>query len=178
MQSKRVDALKLALEALEYIRNVETDVASQTKYGRAQQIIEEILAEQPAQQESVTERFEAMHANGDIWITTIAAAAIARNTPPPAQEPVAFVSGYYGGKCVILPIDPARIFNSKTALYTSPQPPQRKPLTYEELRSIENEINPNMRWRSSDEEGITLYPSEYFELVRAIEAAHGIKKNT
>ena len=54
-------------------------------------------------------------------------------------------------------------------------PPQRKPLTDEELRVIENKINPNMRWRSSDEEGITLYPIEYYELVRAIEAAHGIK---
>ena len=54
---------------------------------------------------------------------------------------------------------------------------QRKPLTDEELRVIENKINPNMRWRSSDEEGITLYPIEYYELVRAIEAAHGIKEN-
>ena len=54
-------------------------------------------------------------------------------------------------------------------------PPQRNPLTDEQLRVIENKINPNMRWRSSDEEGITLYPQEYYELVRAIEAAHGIK---
>lgn len=54
--------------------------------------------------------------------------------------------------------------------------PQRKPLTDEELRVIENKINPNMRWRSSDEEGITLYPIEYYELVRAIETAHGIKE--
>lgn len=56
-----------------------------------------------------------------------------------------------------------------------PAVPERKPLTDEELRVIENKINPNMRWRSSDEEGITLYPQEYYELVRAIEAAHGIK---
>lgn len=39
----------------------------------------------------------------------------------PQQEPVAVVSGYYGGQCVILPIDPARIFNSNTALYTKDQ---------------------------------------------------------
>jgi hypothetical protein len=44
-------------------------------------------------------------------------------SPQPAQqEPVAVVSGYYGGQCVILPIDPARIFNSNTPLYTAPQP--------------------------------------------------------
>lgn len=40
---------------------------------------------------------------------------------PAQQEPVAVVSGYYGGQCVILPIDPARIFNSNTALYTKDQ---------------------------------------------------------
>ena len=53
---------------------------------------------------------------------------------------------------------------------------QRQPLTEDELRVIENKINPNMRWRSSDEEGITLYPNEYYDLVKAIEAAHGIGK--
>ena len=37
------------------------------------------------------------------------------------QKPVAVVSGYYGGKCVVLPTDPARIFNSGTAFYTHPQ---------------------------------------------------------
>jgi len=43
--------------------------------------------------------------------------------PKPAQqEPVAVVSGYYGGQCVILPIDPARIYNSNTPLYIAPQP--------------------------------------------------------
>ena len=35
-------------------------------------------------------------------------------------EPVAVVSGYFGGKCVVLPTDPARIFNSGTAFYTHP----------------------------------------------------------
>ena len=43
------------------------------------------------------------------------------------QAPVAVVSGYYSGQCVILPTDPARIFNSNTPLYTAP--PQREPLT-------------------------------------------------
>ena len=44
---------------------------------------------------------------------------------PAQQEPVAVVSGYYGGQCVVVPTNPARIFNSGTAFYTS-QPP-RKP---------------------------------------------------
>ena len=40
---------------------------------------------------------------------------------PEQKEPVEVVSGYYGGQCVILPIDPARIFNSNTSLYTKDQ---------------------------------------------------------
>jgi len=57
--------------------------------------------------------------------------AIREALAQPEQEPVAIVSGYYGGQCVILPIDPARIFNANTALYTSP--PQ----------SEQNEFNPD-----------------------------------
>jgi uncharacterized small protein (DUF1192 family) len=37
------------------------------------------------------------------------------------QEPVAVVSGYYGGQCVVLPTNPARLFNSGTAFYTAPE---------------------------------------------------------
>ena len=57
--------------------------------------------------------------------------------PAQQQEPVAVVSGYYNGQCVILPIDPARIFNSNTALYASP--PASKPwvgLTDEEKADL------------------------------------------
>jgi hypothetical protein len=45
------------------------------------------------------------------------------------DEPVAVVSGYFGGQCVVQPLNTARIFNSGTAFYTTP--PQRKPLTDE-----------------------------------------------
>ena len=53
------------------------------------------------------------------------------------QEPVAIVSGYYGGQCVVLPTNPARLFNSGTAFYTTPQP-QREwvGLTDEEIQFI------------------------------------------
>jgi len=45
----------------------------------------EAALEQP-EQEPVAERFEAMHSNRDVWITTIAAAQIARSTTPPAAQ--------------------------------------------------------------------------------------------
>ncbi len=48
------------------------------------------------------------------------------NPAAPAQEPVAIVSGYYGGQCVILPVNPSRIFNSGTAFYTTPPAAQRQ----------------------------------------------------
>jgi hypothetical protein len=51
------------------------------------------------------------------------------------NEPVAVVSGYYGGQCVILPTNPARLFTSGTALYTTAQR-QWVGLTDEERQEI------------------------------------------
>jgi hypothetical protein len=89
-------------------------------------------------------------------ITAIKAAKEAKD------EPVAVVSGYYGGQCVVQPLNPARIFNSGTVFYTTP--PQRKPLTDEE---IGDEF---VRFQV----GGMFTPFLY--AVRAIEAAHGIKE--
>ncbi len=38
----------------------------------------------------------------------------------PQQEPVARVTGYYGGRCVIEPLNPALVMPDGMALYTSP----------------------------------------------------------
>ena len=89
--------------------------------------------------------------------------AIAEAEQPAQQEPVAVVSGYYGGQCVILPINPARIFNSNTALYTSP-PAQRKPLTDEQIVAKALHLS-----------GLGTSP-DVIQFARAIEAAHGITK--
>ena len=79
-----------------------------------------------------------------VHMTTVAIQAAKdalKAMPTPVQsaergEPVAVVSGYYGGRCVILPINPARLFNSGTAFYTTPPAAQQKPwvdLTDEEI---------------------------------------------
>jgi len=97
---------------------------------------------------------------------------------PAPQEPAAVVSGYYGGQCVILPTDPARIYNSNTPLYTTPQPcptcealartvmldqtshdAQRKPLTDEEI---------DKAWRSCDY--TVPWEQHRIDIARAIEA--------
>lgn len=109
---------------------------------------------------------------------------IAKRAEQPAQqEPVAVVSGYYGGQCVILPIDPARIFNSNTPLYTAPQPcptcealartvmldqtshdAQRKPLTMQERTSI---VRANKSFHDKNE-------IDAYGIIDDVEAAHGI----
>jgi len=101
-------------------------------------------SQQPAQQEPVAWQYRDANDDGtwSAWLgcdkrlvedeyRQVRALFTSPQPAPVQQEPVAVVSGYYGGQCVILPIDPARIFNSNTALYTSP-PAQRKPLTHEQ----------------------------------------------
>jgi hypothetical protein len=40
------------------------------------------------------------------------------------QEPVAAVTGYFGGHCVIAPMNPAAVFPANMALYAAPPAPQ------------------------------------------------------
>ena len=52
---------------------------------------QDLIDSEPSRQDQcpVADRFEAMHARGDLWITTLAAAALARNTAPqPVQQPL------------------------------------------------------------------------------------------
>lgn len=120
---------------------------------------------------------------------------------PAQQEPVAVVSGYYGGQCVILPIDPARIFNSNTALYTTPQPPAQQPTQQEPLFKPLIDLHPGLAeelkainapaqrkpldageisrlWKqntSEDGPHHNPYDDDGLGFARAIESAHGIK---
>ena len=49
-------------------------------------LVDKAKVEHEPENELVAERFEAMHAKGDVWITTISAAALARNTHPATRE--------------------------------------------------------------------------------------------
>lgn len=79
-----------------------------------------------------TEAYEAAKKRGWVGVSD------ERLMEMPEQEPVAIVSGYYGGQCVVLPTDPARLFNSGTAFYTTPPAAQRQwvGLTDEEMYEI------------------------------------------
>ena len=73
---------KRALEAEELNRKFIAEINGPTFMGEPAQPKQE-------QGEPVAERFEAMHADGNVWITTLAAAALVRNTKPqPAQKPL------------------------------------------------------------------------------------------
>ena len=84
----------------------------------------------------------------------------------PKQEPVAVVTGVYGGRFTYAPIKASVVLPVGTALYTRPQP--RKPLTDREIGSVIDDVKEK-----------SLYASHHFgfwiEFCRAIESAHGIK---
>ena len=66
-------------------------------------------------------------------------------------EPVAVVSGYYGGKCVVLPTDPARTFNSGTAFYT--RPPKRE-----------------WQWLTDEEKNVMTWGNDIYHILELAEA--------
>ena len=103
---------------------------------------------------------EAVLRNGPTFETIAGLCKMAVEASEAQQEPVAVVSGYYGGQCVILPIDPARIFNSNTALYTTP--PQRTwvGLTDEDKHEIELRAG-----ITEDDDGYIV--SQVFKLIEA-----------
>ena len=81
----------------------------------------------------------------------------------PEQEPVAFVKGCNRGQWEIFPAKAYQIFERDQPLYTTP--PQRKPLSDEEIDHIAKNYALNN-------------PTTPLHFARAIEAAHGIKENT
>ena len=116
------EALKLALEAFDYIRNCETDVASQTKYGQAAEVIKEALA-QPEQEQSGFFSRESMKAHSDLHVAQ------------PEQKPVAYIHRNEYNEYRLEPHDNFDIrsipFNVDVPLFKAPQ---RKPLTDEEIK--------------------------------------------
>ena len=75
-------------------------------------------------------------------------------------EPVAFVKGCNRGQWEIFPAKAYQIFEREQPLYTTP--PQRKPLTEQEIGAILEDIN--------------AFGTRLYTFARAIEAAHGIKE--
>jgi hypothetical protein len=162
-------ALDLALEALEFFKGL---ALSMNEIERAEQAITAIKQARsaPVQEFGLTwERFNALEAE----MATLQAewqAALKEIEGLKAAAPVAVVSGYYGGQCVVTPTDPARVFNTGTAFYTTPPAAQPAvPLTEPELRAVLKKTNDMITNTMCG----PFWP-ELEQACRAIEAAHGI----
>ena len=177
------EALNLALEALEY-HTAQTRPIHQT--NQAITAIKEALAEHPApvQQKPVawklvprdpteemlkamdecsTEGYDERLYAGHAASVYMAAVDVAPSPQPAQQEPVAYIRvSKTGNVMACAKTGDFYKLPDKTLLYTTP--PQRKPLSDEEIADIVIEMNGN-------------YPTALFwrDLAKAIEAAHGIK---
>ena len=89
--------------------------------------------------------------------------AIKEALAQPEQEPVAWVGPWHDCRLTLIPRHSHQTFEREQPLYTTP--PQRKPLTDEDIAEFAE------RMEASD-------PTDSFwrEFARAIEAAHGIKE--
>ena len=92
------------------------------------------------------------------------------------QEPVAVVTGVYGGRFTYAPIKASVILPVGTALYTRPQP--RKPLSDEKMIECERLAGIRYRKHVGSIRGQQLSSADEFlwHYARAIEAAHNIKE--
>jgi hypothetical protein len=85
----------------------------------------------------------------------------------PEQKPVACVTGAYAGHFTVVPTNPALVLTTGMALYT--HPPQRKPLTDEEI--LLDEV---LRYYFGCNGGAGPVSQKGVKIIRAVERAHGI----
>ena len=138
MNEQQLAAMKLALEKIANVNAMDYEYQAWAR---------EALAEQPAPVQEPAP---------PTWELTTPATALSGGggngvvevewfkRPAPVQEPVAVVSGYYGGQCVVLPTNPARLFNSGTAFYTAPpaaQPDYAWPTIADYEKEVGFEVN-------------------------------------
>jgi hypothetical protein len=92
-------------------------------------------------------------------------AALKAALSEPEQEPMAYVSGSYAGHFTVVPTNPALVLTTGMALYS--HPPQRKPLTDEEIELLAVKHAPPIDPAFAQHD-------DFIEFARAIERAHGI----
>ena len=95
MNKTTLEALKLVEEALEELHYSSGTVKAVTLYKSAIAAVREVLANH----------------SGD---------ANEMVAEPVKQEPVAYVTGYYGGRCVVEPLNRASVLPNNLALYAAP----------------------------------------------------------
>jgi len=101
---------------------------------------------------------EALEANRAYWFEKKQAVdALRERLAQPEQEPVAWVTGWHDGHCVIRAANPAAILPIGVALYTTPPRREWASMTEEEIKALP-------QWFPSHETAAVM------PLIRAIEA--------
>ena len=140
------EALKLALEALEDLGMKHFESTGEVLYKETFTAIKEALAQPEYQSTADKSKLEKVPAKGTLLAQT-------------EQEPVKFEAVWDSGPTNKDYEDAMRL----KRLQQLTTPPQRKPLTDEELKKIWYDIKNIMGWYS------------FQEIARVIEVAHGIK---
>jgi len=83
---------------------------------------------------------------------------------PPVQEPVAYVTGYYAGTCVVAPVNNAAVLPTHMALYAAPQPSYDVAKALGDLLALMLETEESVLWTA-----------EYNRAAEAYRAAMGSK---
>ena len=120
------------------------------------------------QDEALKLALEALDGLSEPYDVLKAQEAIREALAQPEQEPVAVVTGTYGGRFTVKPVNPAMVLPLNMALYTTP--PHRKPLSDVEIWNTYKNL-----WMFHPAEEPRL-AGDVLKFARAIEQAHGIKE--
>jgi hypothetical protein len=159
------EAMKLALEALELLTDTEQTFGALDYGDNAIAALKERLS-QP-HQEPPPFWPVVQHLLDEYGLQFIDVVAAYREATQPEQEPVGYVYSESGVKSAAIQRD----LPNGTPLFIT-HPPQRKPLSFNEITAIEEKV-----YMRTTHKGKPAF--EYANaLIRATEAAHGIKENT
>ena len=139
---------------------------------------------QPKQQQEFTSCFfsrEAMKEHSDFHpqpkaeqdkpaIDTTPSQPAIDTTPQPKQEeqePVALVTGVYGGRFVVEPTNPAMVLPVNIALYTHPQPRTWVGLTDEEVNQLYTQIQEQVDKHWTDGGTSMMFPTTLYKAIEA-----------
>ena len=176
-----IEAMELALEALKFVNQTgDTQTFDMCYADKAITAIENALAQPKKPEQEPVGKFAKFTDN--IWreVTAGSAGVPLYTTPPqpkePEQEqgePVAVVTGVYGGRFIVEPANSAMVLPVNMALYAHPQP--RKPLTGEVVViAAQSCLSPQQY--DHFEALLENDQDAHNRLARAIEAAHNIKE--
>jgi hypothetical protein len=176
MNEQQLDAVKQALEALEFFKGLALSIEEIERAEEAITALQSIISQDALDKKAENARELGLSYDDEPKIGCVNHDC---DQCKAVQEPVAWVTGFYAGRCVIQTINPAAILPVGIALYTSPPPPQPVPVkTYHDGKPWPVQPKP---WVGLSEKEVEAYDSwadfqvgcgrqTLFDMVRDIEA--------